>query len=55
MRLGGKRPQMTRQLELPLANRGEARREAERGSADGDAWKRALGSERPDGEGVRTP
>ena len=24
MRLGGKRPQMTRQLELPLANRGEA-------------------------------
>ena len=24
MRLGGKRPQMTRELELPLANRGEA-------------------------------
>jgi hypothetical protein len=24
MRLGGKRPQMTRQLELPLENRGEA-------------------------------
>ena len=24
MRLGGKRPQMTRELELPLENRGEA-------------------------------
>ena len=43
MGLEGKKPQMSRQLELPLAGRGEAPRgRAERGRADGDARRESA-------------
>ena len=51
--LGGARPQMSRQLELPFEGRGEAPRAERSGEAPTAAQRRrALRSERPDGDGV---